>query len=46
MNGKYFYEFVRDNNPNILGSYIIEYVEKLKTDNDKLTKKLKKNETL
>ena len=46
MNGKYYYEFLRDNNPHVLGSYIIEYVEKLKTDNDKLTKKLKKNETL
>tara|TARA_R110000851_G_scaffold168390_1_gene314237 strand:- start:349 stop:489 length:141 start_codon:yes stop_codon:yes gene_type:complete len=46
MDGKYFYEFARDNNPHILGSCIIEYVEKLKTDNDKLTKILKINETL
>ena len=42
MDGKYLYEFIRDNKPDVLGSCIIEYVEKLKSDNNKL----KNNEAL
>ena len=35
MEGKMMYEFIRDTSPNTLGSYIINYVEKLRIENDK-----------
>lgn len=42
MNGKYLYEHIKKFNPDILGIFIIEYVEKLKADNKALKNKLKK----
>jgi|TARA_R110000822_G_scaffold172533_2_gene312180 hypothetical protein len=36
MEGKMMYEFMRDNSPNTLGRYIINYVEKLRIENDKM----------
>ena len=34
MDGKYMYEFIRDNHPNTLGSLVIEYIEKLRDENN------------
>ena len=36
MEGKMMYEFMRDNLPNTLGRYIIDYVENLRIENEKL----------
>ena len=40
MDGKYMYDFIKNNNPNILGRLIIDYVETLKADNKAMKQKL------
>lgn len=40
MDGEYWYNYVKEHNPSVLGTYIIEYVEKLKTDKKELEKQL------
>ena len=40
MDVKYMYDFIKNNNPNTLGSLIIDYVEKLKADNKAMKQKL------
>lgn len=40
MDGKYLYEFIKNNRPNDLGSAIINYVEELKADKKALKKQL------
>ena len=40
MDGKYMYDFIKNTNPNTLGSLIIDYVEKLKADNKAMKQKL------
>tara|TARA_R100001244_G_C5147056_1_gene128958 strand:+ start:95 stop:238 length:144 start_codon:yes stop_codon:yes gene_type:complete len=41
MDGKYMYDFIKNNNPNTFGSLVIDYVEKLKADNKAMKRKLK-----
>ena len=42
MEEKIWYEFIRDTKPNLLGKFIISYVEKLKSENEEMKKKLNK----
>lgn len=42
MDGEILYEFIKDYNPNSLGTAIIDYVEQLKADKKALEKQLNK----
>tara|TARA_R110000803_G_C11700539_1_gene285399 strand:- start:141 stop:380 length:240 start_codon:yes stop_codon:yes gene_type:complete len=39
MNGKYWYEYIKEHKPDVLGKDIIDYVEQLKLDKETPTLK-------
>ncbi|MFT7005417.1 MAG: hypothetical protein ACJAWW_002792 [Sulfurimonas sp.] len=42
MEGKYYYEWLKENDPNVLGSAIIGYVEGIIKENKELKKSFNK----
>ena len=40
MNGEYWYKYIKEHNPDVLGKDIIDYVEQLKLDKQELEKQL------
>ena len=42
MEGRYYYEWLKENDPSILGSAIIEYIEAIIKENKELKKSFNK----
>ena len=41
MDGEYWYEYIKEHKPDVLGKDIIDYVEQLKLDKESLEKQLR-----